>query len=244
MTISIFVFAAATCLILVFISAPYGRHTRKGWGPSLPSRWGWILMETPPVVGFVFFYSWGVRRMEWVPLVFLGIWLFHYVHRAYIFPWRMRVEGKTMPILIIVLGMLFNAPNAYVNGRWVSSLWANYTMAWLSDPRFIVGCIVFMLGFIINIQSDSILLNLRKPGEKGYKIPHGGLYKWVSSPNYLGEIIEWIGWAIATWSVAGLAFAVYTIANLAPRAYTHHQWYQSTFSEYPKERKALIPKIW
>jgi hypothetical protein len=44
----------------------------------------------------------------------------------------------------------------------------------------------------------------------------------VSCPNYLGEILEWIGWAIATWSLAGWVFAIWTMANLAPRAFTNH----------------------
>ena len=35
---------------------------------------------------------------------------------------------------------------------------------------------LFLIGAYINIQSDNILLmNLRKPGETGYKIPQGGL---------------------------------------------------------------------
>ena len=51
-----------------------------------------------------------------------------------------------------------------------------------------------------------ILRNLRAPGETGYKIPVGGLFRWVSSPNYFGELLEWTGWAIATWSIPGVAF--------------------------------------
>ncbi|MEL6182594.1 MAG: 3-oxo-5-alpha-steroid 4-dehydrogenase, partial [Myxococcota bacterium] len=113
------------------------------------------------------------------------------------------------------------------------------------DPRFIVGVLVFAVGMAINLHSDTLLLNLRKPHEHGYKIPHGGVYRWVSSPNYLGEIIEWFGWALATWSLGGLAFALYTAANLAPRAWTHHRWYLDTFPDtYPKERRALIPWVW
>jgi 3-oxo-5-alpha-steroid 4-dehydrogenase 1 len=88
-----------------------------------------------------------------------------------------------------------------------------------------------------------VLRALRAPGERGYKIPKGGLYEWVSCPNYLGEMIEWTGWALATWSVAGLAFAVYTIANLAPRAVAHHRWYRMQFPEYPPGRKAIIPFV-
>ena len=97
---------------------------------------------------------------------------------------------------------------------------------------------------MINIRADSKLFGLRKSDDTGYKIPRGGLYERISCPNYFGEILEWIGWAIATWSLAGLAFAIYTIANLAPRAMAHHRWYRETFSDYPKQRKALIPYLW
>ena len=38
------VLALATGFVLVFVSAPYGRHARKGWGPSLDNRLGWMLM--------------------------------------------------------------------------------------------------------------------------------------------------------------------------------------------------------
>ena len=37
---------------------------------------------------------------------------------------------------------------------------------------------------------------------------------------------------------------VWTFANLAPRARSHHAWYHASFAEYPAERKALIPRIW
>ena len=82
------------------------------------------------------------------------------------------------------------------------------------------------------------------PTPQEYKVPQGGFYRWVSSPNYFGEIVQWIGWAIATWSLAGLSFAVWTVANLAPRARANHRWYQENLPGYPPERKALIPGVW
>ena len=70
------------------------------------------------------------------------------------------------------------------------------------------------------------------------------LHDRVASPNYLGEIIEWAGFALMTWSPAALAFAFYTVANLAPRASANLGWYRGTFSDYPPDRKALIPYVW
>ena len=56
-------------------------------------------------------------------------------------------------------------------------------------------------------------------------------------------MIEWLGWAIMTWSFAGLVFFFWTVANLLPRALANHRWYQEKFPEYPTDRKAIIPYL-
>ena len=59
----------------------------------------------------------------------------------------------------------------------------------------------------------------------------------------VGEIIEWLGFSIAAWNLTAFSFALYTMANLIPRAMDHHRWYHSKFEDYPKNRKAVIPYI-
>jgi 3-oxo-5-alpha-steroid 4-dehydrogenase 1 len=175
-------------------------------------------------------------------LIFLGLWEAHYLHRAFIYPFNLR--SRRMPLLVISFGFLFNTVNGYLNGRYIFSFSGGYGNQWLADPRFIAGVVLFITGFIINRQADRILDNLSKSADSGYKIPYGGLYRWISCPNYLGEIIIWLGWAVATWSLPGLAFAVWTIANLAPRARSHHAWYRQKFPDYPPRRRALLPGVW
>ena len=237
-----FVLAAVTCLGLLFITAPYGRYQRKGWGPSLPTTAGWILMEFPAVVIFSLIFVTGDHAFAAVPLVFLAMWHIHYVNRAFIFPVRLHSGSTRMPLLIPMLGILFNSLNAYINARWISHF-GRYGTEWLTDPRFLIGCVIFVAGWLGNLHSDAVLRKLRRTGDREYRIPNGGLFRWISAPNYACEILEWTGWAIATWSPAGLAFAVYTAANLGPRGRKHHAWYQKTFQDYPNGRKALLPKI-
>ncbi|VDM71373.1 unnamed protein product [Strongylus vulgaris] len=67
------------------------------------------------------------------------------------------------------------------------------------------------------------------------------MFEYVSGANFLGEIIEWTGYAIASRSLPAIAFAIFTACNIGPRAIHHHQWYLNKFQDYPKERKALIP---
>jgi len=232
-----------TFVSLFFVVAPYGRHARKGWGPEIPARVGWIVMEAPASLVFLAIYLYGENRFAPAPLVMLALWQFHYVQRAFVFPWRMKIAGKKMPVVIALLAIVFNLLNAYVNARWISHFGA-YAPSWLIDPRFVLGAGVFFAGWRINTWADARLAALRKPGESGYVIPHGGLYDRITSPNYFGEIVEWCGWAILTWSFAGLAFAFYTFANLAPRAVAHRRWYREKFPNYPPERKAVLPYVW
>jgi len=228
---------------LFFITAPYGRHARAGWGPTMPARAGWIAMELPAPIGFAWVYSLGPHAGEIVPMMFLALFELHYLQRTLVFPLLMRSSGKRNPIAAVLMAAVFNVVNASLNALAVSHV-RMYEPSWLADPRFIVGCLLFVTGFAVNLHSDAILRALRKPGEVGYKIPRGGAHRWVSSPNYLGEIVEWVGWALATWSAAGLAFAVFTIANLAPRAVSNHRWYHEKFADYPSERRALVPGLW
>jgi protein-S-isoprenylcysteine O-methyltransferase Ste14 len=235
-------FALLTFVAVSRITAPYGRHASTSWGPTMPARLGWIVMETPAVLLFGWIYLQGQHRFETVPLLLFGMWQFHYVQRTYVFPFRMRSEGKRMPVLVCLMAVLFQVLNSYVNARWISH-WGEYAVDWTRDPRLWIGAALFLGGWLINFKADTMLFALRKPGEGGYKIPRGWLYEYVSCPNYLGEILEWIGWALATWSLAGLGFALYTAANIGPRALQNHRWYRGKFEDYPAERKALIPFV-
>jgi 3-oxo-5-alpha-steroid 4-dehydrogenase 1 len=236
--------AAAVFVTLFFFTAPYGRHTTRKWGRTVTSRWGWIAMEYASPLVFALCYILGPHRSTVPEIVFLLLWEAHYIHRAFIYPLYLRGGNRPMPLAVIGPGLLFNAVNSYINGRYVFNLSGGYANSWLTDPRFICGVTVFIAGFVINRHSDLVLRSLRRPGESDYKIPFGGLHRWVSCPNYLGEILIWMGWALATWSLAGLTFAIWTAANLAPRARSHHLWYKKTFPQYPPERKALIPGVW
>jgi len=239
-----FILAIVTFVILSYRAAPYGRHFRAGWGPAVNNKLGWVVMEAVSPLVFAACFVLGSRTESITALVFLAMWQFHYLHRAFIYPLGLRDSGRRMPVVVMATAILFNAINAYLNGRYLFTFSGGYGSEWLSDKRFIAGVGLFIIGFSINRIADQVLRTLRQPGESSYKISHHRLYRWVSSPNYLGEIVTWLGWALATWSLPGLAFAVWTMANLVPRARAHHAWYHRYFPDYPPERKALLPKLW
>jgi protein-S-isoprenylcysteine O-methyltransferase Ste14 len=227
--------AAITFIALRFIVAPYGRHARPGWGPALPNRLAWLLMEAPSALTFAIVFSLGPHRSEPRSLALLALWELHYLHRALVFPFRLR-PGKPMPVAVMVLGILFNLLNASLNG---------YAAAHFPPASLLAlsaGAGIFVVCFWLNERADATLIRLRRSG--GYAIPQGGLFALISCPNYFAETLEWCGWALASQSLAGVAFALYTFANLAPRALANHRWYREKFPEYPRQRKAFVPFLW
>ena len=239
--------AAGTFILLMFVRAPYGRHERPGWGARIPARLGWIIMESPCIIVMTVLF--GISASSWdlvdpVGIIFYIMWMTHYIHRSWVWPARAHITGKKMPISIALFAVGFNSINSWLNAEWIFYLHHPYSYTWLYSPQFIIGVVLFITGMGINIKADDMLFSLRKKGTINYKIPRGGLFQWVSCPNYFGEILEWFGWALATWSLAGLAFALWAVANLVPRARSHHKWYLENFIDYPKDRQALIPKIW
>eukprot|EP00569_Conticribra_weissflogii_P004578 CAMPEP_0171333162 /NCGR_PEP_ID=MMETSP0878-20121228/3849_1 /TAXON_ID=67004 /ORGANISM="Thalassiosira weissflogii, Strain CCMP1336" /LENGTH=348 /DNA_ID=CAMNT_0011834073 /DNA_START=66 /DNA_END=1109 /DNA_ORIENTATION=+ len=138
--------------------------------------------------------------------------------------------------------------------------WGGNLLSWL-------GIVTFFTGMGINLHSDGVLRKLRRYGpsmkpttqlknygnsfgaalinsnggnfttSKPYYIPHTPFFRYVSCPNFAGEILEWFGFAMASeFSYPSVAFLVYTAANLIPRGVAHLEWYLRKFDNYPKER--------
>jgi len=237
-----FIFASIAFFCLLFFIAPYGKYFSNKWGVNLSKSHGWILMESPAIFLFALIFFSGRNSLQLTPIIFLCIWQIHYLNRGLIFPLRMPFSGKLMPFVIVAFGFIFNSLNAYINARWISHFGV-YEISWVSEPKFLIGLLMIIAGFMGNFHSDRILRKLRKEHADEYRIPCGGLFRWFVAPNYLCEIIMWIGWAFATWSLAGLAFAIFTAANLIPRAWNYRSWYRKQFKNFPRDRKLLIPYV-
>lgn len=229
--------------ILLTVTQPYGKHTKRNWGRLINNKPGWFLMELPALLIVAYFIFFETESKSSLVFVAFSLWGLHYIHRSLIFPFRIKTKGKKMPVIIMVFAIIFNTINGFFNGYWLANFAPEKTEGMFSFLHLLVGTIVFLAGFIINQYHDWILIHLRKKSEKGYKIPYGGLFKFVSCPNFFGEIIIWLGFFIVTLSLPALSFLIWTIVNLTTRALDHHKWYLKEFSDYPKKRKAIIPHI-
>jgi len=222
------------------VTAPFGRHSRTDWGPMINNSLGWFIMEVPSLIflwaGFLYFKTESTPEMSLLPM---ALWSLHYINRAIIYPIRLRNRKKQMPLVIALLAFFFNFVNGTINGVFLAS-------GWFYQSKFLMGAglIVFLGGMYINMRSDHILINLRKPGESNYKLPRGFLFERISTPNLFGEILEWFGFFLVAPGLASLSFWIWTMSNLVPRARDHHKWYLEQFPEYPDARMIVFPKIW
>jgi hypothetical protein len=239
--ILIFSFSAVVLILLFFVSAPYGKFSRRGWGPTIQSKWAWMSMEFPAPALMIFFFFW-YYSFNIVTIIFFTLWLAHYIYRTFVYSFWQSGRNKPYPVVIVLMAFVFNCMNGTINGFGIFHIYT-YDISWLTSWQFISGAAVFVTGYGINKTADEKLRNLRNGNPGEYVVPTGWLFKYISCPHYFGEIIEWAGWAIMTWSLPGLAFSVFTFANLFPRAIASHQWYKANFPDYPVTRKALIPFI-
>jgi hypothetical protein len=240
MLAALFALAGVTFVAVGRTPAPYGRHFRPGFGPAIPVRLAWFAMAAPGLLLLPIVFTNGTSPPGFVAWILCGLWVMHYAWRALVYPVLIRgTAGKGVPLAIVVLGMIVCAALAYVNGTSLAT--HGYTLRWLWSIRFLYGLLLFATGFVVTRYAEIALASLRNRGETGHVLPRGGIFEEIACPNYLGETIMWIGWAVLTWSQAGLAAALLTAANLVPRAVSHHLWYRRTFRDYPPSRKAILP---
>lgn len=249
---TIALFGWIICGVAVFftlfkIEAPLGKFTNDRWGIRIGNRLGWLMMELPAL--FVFPLIIFLNRDSWQTTDLLvwfvvGAWVFHYFHRAMIYPLRISARPRSLPLAVVFVALFYNAVNGWFLGYYYAHIYIISPLSPLLVGRMVVGMVVFLGGMFINIYHDSLLINLRRTVASGtYVIPRGGLFERASTPNLFGEVVEWVGFAIVAWSLPAFAMALWTGANLIPRAYSVHRWYQANFSDYPSRRRAFLLAI-
>ena len=251
-----------TFLLTISVTAPFGRHARekKWWhGPSVDAKLSWMAFELPNLLWSYYCYNYfNSLGINWVGsgvslnALLLGLFTAHYVNRAIIYPLRMNEGSAKVPLIVTCSACAVTALNGYLQAVYLCNIKSLGTMTLsLDNLQHFIGLMIFLSGMYINIHSDSVLRNLRRSNttsngdRKQYFIPYSPFFKYVSCPNFAGEILEWFGYCIISeFSVPSIAFCVYTASNLVPRAIAHHTWYLTKFEDYPKERRwAVIPWV-
>ena len=152
--------ALVTFIYLFYVDAPYGRHIRKGWGKNISARLGWVVMESPCVI-LMIIYAWLVKdQLQIAHKVFLTLWLIHYIHRSFIYPFVIDMTNPKMPVSIAASAFFFNIVNVNVQAFGIF-FFTEYAQNWMNSPVFYLGIFIFFVGMFINIRSDYLIVSLR-----------------------------------------------------------------------------------
>lgn len=238
--------ASVVFVALYFVKAGYGKFRTPAWGFSINNKTAWVLMEAP--VFFTMAVLWLQSADPWLlpQLVLFLLFELHYFQRSFVFPLLLKGKGS-MPVCIMLMGVTFNVVNGMMQaGGLFLFPPAEYAdgAAYLIQPRTLAGIAIFFAGMAVNIHSDHVIRSLRKPGDTNHYLPERGMYRFVTSANYFGELVEWTGFAIASSTWASWVFVLWTAANLVPRAAAIYNRYAEEFGDVVYSRKRIIPFVY
>ncbi|XP_001603226.2 polyprenol reductase [Nasonia vitripennis] len=109
--------------------------------------------------------------------------------------------------------------------------------------------LIFLVSTYLQYRSNIILSNLRKDKKgvvvtKKHKVPHGGLFNYVTAPLQLTEIILYLCLSAILRSASTFHFVtLWVLINQMECAYLSHEWSLRKFENYPKSRKIIIPYV-
>src|SRR5277367_32307 len=236
--------AAFGILTSGLLTATYGRHFKaNSIFPTINGKLGWMCQEiVSPITVAIFYEAFKVPGpTPSTGRVLLALWIIHYSNRACLSV-LLSPGMKESRLDTVLESIFFNLINAG---------WVGYDLGYLNaeqfalTPRTLIGLVMFGTGMGINISSDYYLQGIRRKGGDGekYILPDWGLYKYILSPNYAGETLEWAGYAVMLRQESGWAFVLWTICNLGPRARSNLAWYKEKFGDKVGNRKSIIPGI-
>ena len=168
---------------LQYVTAGYGMMYSHRWGPTVGNRIGWVLMEAPVFAAMLLLWLCSPRHTETAPSVMIVLFLLHYFQRSFVFSAANQRQGAHAGCHYHDGGCI--QPYKRLYDRRLAALRISGRVlhhVWLWSPQFIAGTLIFFAGMGINIQSDSIVRSLRKPGDTRHYIPRGGMYRYVTWP--------------------------------------------------------------
>ncbi|KAJ3682722.1 hypothetical protein LUZ60_012949 [Juncus effusus] len=193
-----------------------------------------------PVIYKYFGYSTEDHKIHPVQTYALYYWTLHYSKRILETFFVHRFSHATSPL-----------SNVFRNCAYYWTFGA-YIAYYLNHPLYtpVSNELRIKLGFgfglicqLANFYCHIILRNLRSPsGNGGYQIPKGFLFNVVTCANYTTEIYQWLGFNVATQTVAGYVFLFVAASIMTNWAIAKHRRLRKIFDG--KDGRPKYPRRW
>ncbi|XP_038877634.1 very-long-chain enoyl-CoA reductase-like [Benincasa hispida] len=222
--------------------------TFKDLGRQVSYRTLFLLEYLGPLLIYPMFYYFPVykffgyqdeRHIYPVQTYAMYYWCLHYSKRIMETFFVHRFSHGTSPLSNVVRNCMYYWSFGALIGYYVNH--PLYTP--VNDLQMKIGFGFGLLCQISNLYCHLILKNLRDPsGEGGYKIPRGFLFNIVTCANYTTEIYQWLGFNIATQTVAGYIFVIAATYIMTKWAIAKHRRLEKLFDG--KEGRPKYPRRW
>ncbi|RZC83943.1 hypothetical protein C5167_046731 [Papaver somniferum] len=181
----------------------------------------------------------GERVIHPVQTYAMYCWCFHYFKRIMETFFVHRFSHATSPLS----NVFRNCAYYWSFGSYIAYYVNHPLYTPVSDLQMKIGFGFALVCQLSNFYCHILLRNLRSPdGKGGYQIPHGFLFNLVTCANYTTEIYQWIGFNIATQTVAGYVFAAAAAFIMTNWALAKHRRLKKLFDG--KEGRAKYPRRW
>jgi 3-oxo-5-alpha-steroid 4-dehydrogenase 1 len=215
------------------------------WTASVNSRVGWFVAYLVPLLVYVGLHlQAGSPRSPYHWALLAGM-VFHFGKRCleslFLHKYS-KPTGATAYLLII-----WAYSTMVLAAGWFQTHAVSAAEGWAPElrPALIAGAGIFLVGQAINFYHHLLLARLRPAGAvgQGYRVPQGGLFRWVACPHYLGEIISWVGYAVMAGLPPSWGNAAVVVVYLGARSRSTLRWYQQNLPDWPADRRALVPRL-
>ncbi|XP_024031029.1 very-long-chain enoyl-CoA reductase isoform X2 [Morus notabilis] len=221
----------------------------KDLGPQVSYRTLFFWEYLGPLIIYPLFYYLpvykyfgykGDRVIHPVQTYAMYYWCFHYFKRIMETFFVHRFSHATSPLS----NVFRNCAYYWTFGAFIA-YYVNHPLYTpvSSDLQMKIG---FGFGIICqsaNFYCHILLSNLRSPGGSGgYQIPRGFLFNIVTCANYTTEIYQWLGFNIATQTVAGYVFLVVAALIMSNWALAKHRRLRKLFDG--KDGRPKYPRRW
>ncbi|KAI8063250.1 3-oxo-5-alpha-steroid 4-dehydrogenase-domain-containing protein [Gongronella butleri] len=234
----------------VMVAREINPNTRMGYSKfaglkhdstKIPSLLGMLLIYTPSLVGSCVLLAHSVRHGLPHVRLLTGFTVIHFLKRVYEVLFVHRYSGQSV---LLDAAFISSSYLSFAMTQWYFATRVPYSL--VNSRQLCLGAALFVLGEGINFYHHKILASLRKNGNTAYKIPQGGLFRYVWCPHYLGEIISFMAMTLLSQHGVVLVYELMAAAYLGVRARQTQKWYFQQFNLTPaqKTKACLIPGIY
>ncbi|KAJ0816286.1 putative oxidoreductase [Helianthus annuus] len=220
----------------------------KDLGPQVSYRTLFFFEYLGPLILYPVFYYFPVyqffgykdeRVIHPVQTYAMYYWCLHYFKRIMETFFVHRFSHATSPLS----NVFRNCAYYWTFGCYIAYYVNHPRYTPVSDLQMKIGFGFGLVMQVANLYCHVILRNLRSPsGNGGYQIPQGFLFNIVTCANYTTEIYQWLGFNVATQTVAGYVFLVVAASIMTNWALAKHRRLRRLFDG--KEGRPKYPRRW